>query len=175
MAGGRTINKSETARLHAKYRSTTHYVISSLIPYTESNLKLSFRPNAFFNDLEKLSDHKHSKEAVRMSYYRALKRGLIEVGDDSRPRLTDVGVKQLKRYEPQKLCGEASVLVIFDIPERERELRRQLRTLLRELKFEQIQQSVWRSEYDVMEYLVPEIRDNGLDRYVQVHEAARIV
>lgn len=85
-----------------------------------------------------------------------------------------MGSKQLKRYEPQKLKGDASVLVIFDIPEEVRVLRDRLRITLRELKFVQVQQSVWQSNYDVVEYLIDDLERNNLRPYVQVHEAIRI-
>lgn len=150
-------------RLHAKYRSTTHYILSSIIPYTESNLKLTFKPNLFFTDLEKLSDKRYSYDALRTSYYRAIRSGFMQVDDNGVPQLTEAGNIQLKRYQPQKLKGAASVLVIFDIPEHQRGRRQKLRSILRELRFVQIQQSVWQSEYDVIEYLVPEIHHHGLD------------
>ena len=96
------------------------------------------------------------------------------VDDVGMPQLTKAGLQQLRRYEPRKLKGAASVLVVFDIPEEERRLRSRLRALLRELRFTQIQQSVWRSEYDVVDYLVEGLRQDGLSEYVEVHESIRI-
>lgn len=164
----------ESKRLGEKYRSTTHYVLSGLLPYTEANLKLSFSPNRFFNDLEKISNYKLKSTAVRTSYYRAVKRGLIELGADRVPRLTDKGLSQLSRYEPRKLKSADGVLVIFDIPEGERSLRNRLRALLRELRFIQVQKSVWRSDYDVVKYVVEWLREEGVDDYVQVYESIRV-
>lgn len=165
---------SRTKKVHEKYQSTTHYVLSSLVPYTEANLKLSFRPGAFFNDLEKLSEHKKKASSIRMGYYRAVKQGLVRLDDDGSPKLTEQGKARLRRYEPSKLKGSASVLVIFDIPETDRWLRQRLRGLLRELRFVQIQKSVWQSEYDVVEHLVEGLRNGNMTGYVQVHESVRI-
>ena len=156
------------------YRSTTHYILSGLVPYTEANIKLAFKPSAFFNDLERLDQEKRRAGTLRVSYYRAVKQGLVCVDDVGMPQLTKAGLQQLRRYEPRKLKGAASVLVVFDIPEEERRLRSRLRALLRELRFTQIQQSVWRSEYDVVDYLVEGLRQDGLSEYVEVHESIRI-
>lgn len=168
-------HSKETERLRGKYRSTTHFVLSSLLPYTESNLKLTFRPTAFFKDLENISGGSYSASAVSASYYRAVGRGLMSIDEKGNLELTSKGVSQLRRYEPKKLKGAASVLVIFDIPEEQRHLRRRLRMLLREFHFVLLQQSVWQSEYDVVEYLVPEIEKQGLASYLQIHETVRIV
>ncbi len=168
--------KHTTAQGHLqkKYRSTAHYVLSSLIPYTEANLKLSFKPTAFFNDLDRLQAHKATRGTIQMSYYRAVKDGLVEI-KDSQPHITEKGLAQLQRYEPKRLTGTASILVIFDIPEEERRARQKLRTLLRELHFSQVQKSVWQTEYDVLNYLVPELQTQHLHEYVQVYESARIM
>ena len=167
--------KGEAQRVTSKYRSTTHYVLSSLIPYTEANLKLSFKPAAFFNDLEKLDRYKAARDTIKMCYYRSVKNGLVEIDSAGTPHLTDKGLAQLKRYEPTKLQGASSILVIFDIPEHERYARQKLRTLLRELRFIQVQKSVWQTEYDVLDYLVPELQTQHLNEYVQVYESARIM
>ena len=167
---GRNIN----GRRSKSYTSTAHYMLSSLIPYTEANLNLAFHPNKFFNDLDKLSGRKYKTGTLKVNYYRAIKQGLVQVDGDGIPRLTEKGNRQLRRYEPRKLKGEASVLVIFDIPEEERALRDRLRITLRELRFVQIQQSVWRSEYDVVDHLVDDLEASGLREYVQIHESIRI-
>ncbi len=49
-----------------------------------------------------------------------------------------------------------------------------VRFLLRELRFTQVQKSVWQSEYDVLEYLVPELRRHNLQEYVQLYESAQV-
>lgn len=66
-------------------------------------------------------------------------------------------------------------MVIFDIPEDNAALRRQLRGSLRKLEFEQIQQSVWMTKYDHRQILEEIIDLLGLHDCVQLYEAARIV
>lgn len=163
------------ADISQKYRSTAHYILSSLIPYTEANLHLAFKPGKFFDNLERIGDAKTKRTTLSSSYYKLVRNGFIDFDSSGKPQLTKVGTEQLKRYEPKILNGAASILVIFDIPEEQRRLRQKLRTLLRELRFEPVQQSVWSSQYDVLDYLVPELKQEHLDEYVQVYESARIV
>lgn len=165
---------TETSRLRKKYRSTTHYILSSLIPYTESNLALAFKPNLFFDQLEILSNTKQQRKTLASSYYRAIKSGLIEINDSGAPILTPDGKAKLQRYEPTKLPAPASILVIYDIPESERAKRSQLRLTLRELRFVQVQQSVWESKYDIINYLLPQIEELDLEDYIQIYESAKI-
>lgn len=162
-------------RFRTKYRSTAHYVLSSLIPYTEANLKLAFKPNQFFNDLEKIGQYKAKRATLVSSYYRLIESGLVEIDNSGTPHLTSAGESKLRRYEPTKLTGTAYILVIFDIPENERRARQALRATLRALYFEPVQQSVWQSKYNVLEYLVAEIKQKHLTDYVQVYESARII
>jgi CRISPR-associated endonuclease Cas2 len=66
-------------------------------------------------------------------------------------------------------------MVIFDIPASERYLRQKLRALLRELKFTFVQQSVWKTNYDVSQYLKEYLQEEGVDKdWVQVYESVRI-
>lgn len=158
-----------------KYQSSVHYVLSSLIPYTEANLKLVFKPTKFFDDLERLDRIKTKRATIAGGYYKLIRDGLVKLDDHGVPRLTEAGIARLKRYEPSRLTGAASILVIFDIPEEERRLRQRLRTLLRELRFTQVQKSVWQTEYDILEYLTPELKSLRLQKYVQVYESAKVI
>ena len=99
-------HSGEVRQIDGKYRSTAHYILSSLIPYTEANLKLSFKPTAFFNDLEKIDAHKAKHGTLRSSYYQAIKKGLIEIDKSGVPCLTEQGLAQLQRYEPKRLQAQ---------------------------------------------------------------------
>jgi DNA-binding transcriptional regulator PaaX len=159
-------------RLVKKYPSATYYILSSLIPYTEANLKLSFKPSMFFSDLEKLDSIKANKKSLKASYYRLIQKGLIEINNGV-PKLTEVGLRKAKTFKPKKLKG-AKLMIIFDIPEKESSKRQQLRLLLRELAFVQIQKSVWMCEYDHREYIRAEIAEHTLESYIELFEARSI-
>ncbi|MBW3569421.1 CRISPR-associated endonuclease Cas2 [Candidatus Parcubacteria bacterium] len=149
------------------------YILKGLaVPLSEANVKLSFKPGLFFNDLEKISAKK--RQSLKNSYYKAIKSKLIELDDQGFPRLTSKGRKKFQLYEPKKLSNSAKLMVVFDIPEDERHKRRHLRTLLKELYFNKIQQSVWVSSYDCKDYLAAEIKNYNLQKYVFVYEADQL-
>jgi DNA-binding transcriptional regulator PaaX len=159
--------------INVKYPSTIHYILAALIPYTEPNLKLAFKPSVFFNDLEKLDRLKNRRKAFRSAYYRSIQQKLVEIDGDGVPRLTRKGRLTIQRFKPQKL-KRAQLMIVFDIPEVERRKRQHLRLLLRELAFTQVQKSVWTSVYDHREYLKAEIKDNSLEKYVEIFETQTI-
>ena len=155
-----------------KLSPATKYVLKSLIPHTEANLRLAFKPRSFFYELSKKQNQK--PKTIESAYYRAIKKGLIEIDDFNHPRLTNRGKRQIKAYKPTKLPRDAQLMVIFDIPESERAKRDHLRALLRELSFKKIQQSVWISRFDHRELLSAEIKEYNLSRYVFAYEAIRL-
>ena len=155
-----------------RYNSALAYIISGLMPYTDANLKLVFMPSKFFNDLEKISNRK--SKTIRNSYYKAIKRGLIELDSEGIPRLTERGFQKAKVYKPTLLDKKACLMVTFDIPESERWKRRRFRAVLREFRFTQAQKSVWVSNYDYKSLLLAEIKEIGLEDYVEVYEAHRL-
>ena len=59
-------------------------------------------------------------------------------------------------------------MVIFDIPEEYGQKRRQLRSLLRELKFSQEQRSVWTCAYDHRNIVLSLIEELHIDLYTKV-------
>lgn len=87
--------------------------------------------------------------------------------------LTSKGLREIKPFIAKKLKN-AQLMVIFDIPERQASLRQQLRLLLKEWNFRQVQKSVWVTEYDYKDTLLEIIAEQRLKAYVQLYEAARI-
>lgn len=155
-----------------KLSESNKYILEGLIPYTNANLLLSFKPNLFFNELEKKTGH--NKRSLETAYYRLIKKGLVELDDNKLPRLTGKGHRKAKTYKPERLKFGANLMIAFDIPESERKKRRRLRILLQELSFRQVQRSVWETEYDYREYLRAEIAEMDLQEYVRIYEAAQI-
>jgi CRISPR-associated endonuclease Cas2 len=125
----------------------------------------------FFNELEKKS--RIDKNTLRSAYHRLVKKGLIIIDGSGTPHLSDRALEMLPLYSPQKLKN-SKLMVIFDIPEEVRFKRRKLRLLLRELRFEKVQQSVWITSYDCIKYLAAEVKDNNLDGYIQIYEVSKI-
>ena len=153
----------------AKPKSALEFVLKSLIPYSHENLMLTFKPAQFFNELEKIS--KYKRKTLEAATRRARERGLIEQSHDLQLRLTALGRRTALPYTAQRLPRNARLMVIFDVPEDRATARQQFRRLLRKWQFEQIQKSVWESNYDHRESIKLAIEELGLDGCVELHES----
>ncbi len=146
------------------------FVLKGFIPYTNANLLLTYKPNAFFNELEKLSGYK--RKTLQAAYYRARQQKLLTT--DSVPRLTLEGKQRVQPFVAEYLGGNAKLMVIFDISEAQKSQRDKFRRFLQSLYFVQAQQSVWVTEYDHRDILREAIIAFDLSDSVQVYEAALI-
>lgn len=152
-------------------QSALAFVLKGLIPYTRENLMLSFKPGAFFAELEKVS--KYNQKTLRNAYYRGCKTGLI-YNSSSSPKLTRRGIIKVQPYVTRKIQGAGRLIVIFDIPEADARLRRQLRKQLKEWQFEQIQKSVWATDMDYTRGLFELVEELGAGKYVEIYEGAKL-
>jgi phage antirepressor YoqD-like protein len=155
------------------HKSSLQYILEGLVPYTEANLLLTFKPSSFFNELEKIDIRKRAKASYKSTYYRAIRNGYFTIDTTGRPSLTPKGVKKLKIYKPTKLGNDARVMLVFDIPEVIKFKRERLRATLRELKYIQIQKSVWISEYESWEILKEELDMLDIAQYVDMFEVVK--
>lgn len=154
-------------------KSALEYVLCSLVPFSDSNLKLSFAPKQFFRDLEAISRNK--RRTLQNAYYRAAKDGFVDTTDKRRPRLTNSGQRKIRRLSATKRGDNQHLMLVFDIPESQRQKRQQLRQTLRELKFEQVQKSVWISQYDYLSILKEEIAEHHLQSYVRIYTSTEVI
>lgn len=152
-----------------KKKNVTTQVLLALVPYTRQNLQLVFAPNQFFNELEKTSDY--SAQSIRQAYYRAKRDKLISTSD-GKVTLSTEAIRRVRPFTARKLLGGVRLMVIFDIPEQNAHVRREFRALLRELKFEQIQQSVWTSDMDHAVTLRDFVNENDANDWVKLYESA---
>lgn len=146
-------------------------VLLALVPYTRQNLQLSFSPHRFFNELDRTSGH--SRRALSAAYKRAQQRQLVTIRDDKSVQLSLRARQVVQPYVAEKLQN-AHLMVIFDIPEQSSSIRRELRLVLVELKFQQVQKSVWTSQFDHKHILVETVAALGADKWVQIYEAVQI-
>lgn len=151
-------------------QSALHFVLLALIPYTRPNTLLAFKPNQFFNELEKISNK--SPASLRAAYRRAKQNGLLVERND-RIEFSLKAQQHVQPYIAEQIKG-GQLMIIFDIPETHAAKRQSLRYLLRTLKFTQVQRSVWISLYDHKALLAETIRAEGLEDYVMLYEASRI-
>ena len=154
-----------------KEYSVQEYLLIALIPYSKPNMQLAFKPRTFFNELERIS------KANRRTMYRAMasaqKNGLDERAKGI-PLLTKAGEEFGQPLIAKILDKDVSLMVIFDIPEELSYKRRQFRTLLQRLDFEQTQKSVWTSRYDHSDTVKTAISALEIEEFVQIFECAKI-
>lgn len=121
--------------------SILEFVLRSAIPYTPENQLLTYRPRAFFEELENrgLNHRSYSKahnQAKRTEY-------LTAAGE-----LTPKGKWRLFKFRlsargKSLVAADENLVVAYDIPESRRGHRALFRHSLRALSFRPIQQSVW--------------------------------
>lgn len=146
------------------------YVLRALVPYSRQNVLLNYKPRQFFKELEHISGY--SEPVLKTALWRARQSDLVS--DDPIPQLTRRGLQKVEPFVARKLGSNAQLMVIFDIPEVRAGTRRQLRTLLRNLGFKQVQLSVWITVYDHTTTVREAIRSLGLEQDVQLYEAAPV-
>jgi DNA-binding transcriptional regulator PaaX len=154
-----------------KTYSTLEYMLMALVPYTKPNLLLAYKPNAFFNELERIS--KAKRTTLQSTLARAQRQGLV-VRHKGVPKLTRRGQRRIQPYTAQTLNRGVCLMVIFDIPEEQAGRRRQLRNALRQLSFRQEQKSVWTSRIDHRKELRDILAQLDIKPYVQVFECATV-
>ncbi len=154
-----------------KNKSITKELLLALIPYTQQNILLVFKPNQFFNELERSTGY--PKHRLKIAYNHAKRYQVITI-DDNHIKLSLKGRQIVQPFIAERLSNDAKLMVIFDIPEEHADRRRRFRYLLRQLEFKQIQQSVWMSDKDHRAIVFESIIDIEINQWVQLYEASRI-
>ncbi len=132
---------------------------------------LSFKPREYFNELERIS--RSRKPTLQSTLTRAQANGLVR-RKRGVPQLTAKGQARIKPYSAQVLQKNVVLMVIFDIPEELVSCRRQLRSLLHRLGFQQTQKSVWTTRFDYRREVLQAAKTLGINQYVQVYESAKV-
>lgn len=151
--------------------SITEHVLLGLVPYTQSNLKLTFKPSAFFAELEHVS--KANRQTLQSTLARVIRQGYVS-RHNGRPSLTPSGLDRISPFTSSLYRKDALLMVAFDIPEDLAYKRRQLRYFLKRRDFMQTQRSIWISRYDHRKALKEFIADLKLDEFVEVYACAKL-
>lgn len=152
-------------------RTILQEVLLGLIPYTKQNSNLTLHPARFFADLEKTSGKK--QKSIEAAYYRARSGGFVSV-ENGYPRLTQKATREIEGLSPSRLIGNVNLLVVFDIPEELRIRRNQFRTILKKNHFEQVQKSVWISQYDQEVFVRSKVMRLRIEKYVKFYQCASL-
>lgn len=158
---------------HPKVRQSNAlvFVLKGLIPYSRENMLLAFKPNLFFNELEKISRYKRS--TLEVALRQAKKQELIE-REANVVRLTNKGKRIVRPFVAERLANKARLMVIFDIPENMATVRAQFRRILRSWHFNQVQKSVWVTSYDHRQSVKEVVSELDISGYVELFECALI-
>lgn len=147
------------------------FILKGLIPYTRENVMLAFKPNLFFNELEKISRYK--KKTLEAALRQAEKQGLIE-REANVIHLTDKGKGVVRPFVAEHLPDKARLMVIFDIPEERAIVRAQFRRVLQSWHFNQVQKSVWITSYDHKQSVKEIVLELDIVGYVELFECVLI-
>jgi CRISPR-associated endonuclease Cas2 len=130
----------------------------------------------FRGDVIALSHRQRQQAARAMMRQKLIKKR--KDGDKILITLTDKGIQRVIRLAARRAeaCPKHEyILCIFDIPETERFVRRQLRAFLSENGFVQVQRSVWMIEKEIEDVLQLFLDRLGADdEWIQVFRARRV-
>jgi FPC/CPF motif-containing protein YcgG len=153
-----------------KQDSALVFILKGLmVPYSEANIMLSFKPRLFFSELEKTTHYK--KRTLENALYRAYKEKLIEK-NGAVIDLTEEGERIVGPFVPQVLPKGARLMVIFDIPEDMATIRAKFRRVLKCWNFRQVQKSVWVTPYDHKNNIKEVITEFNLGDYIELYECS---
>jgi DNA-binding transcriptional regulator PaaX len=140
-----------------------------------------FNPFAYWRGDWTREDAEYA-EAMRMKRaFKALKeKKYIEIrknGDKVMYILTDKG-KLAALKEKVRLAGDLKdgniLLISFDIPERENEVRNKIRYMLKDFGFKMFQQSLWGTKQDVGSHLAELVKDMGVQKWIRLFLSTEI-
>lgn len=119
-----------------------------------------------------------SKVAFRSLLSKLKKESLIEEGQKGKIAITENGKKYLlskadkpsrhKRYSIGNFTGAEIILIIFDVPEKERVKRDWLRFQLENLGFRVLQKSVWWGEAGLPKEFIKDLKKYEIFPYVHI-------
>ena len=132
---------------------------------------LAFKPNLFFNELEKISRYK--RQTLEKALAEAQRQKLAEKHQNI-IRLTGAGKNKLAPFVAKKLPASARLMVIFDIPEDKAKVRTRFRRTLRVWHFEQVQESVWVTEYNHRKSVKDLAAELEINQHIMLFECAPV-
>ncbi len=96
---------------------------------------------------------------------------LSRAGEEKLKLLREQAVLPIPRYTTKK--GKQTIIISFDIPERERRKRKWLRAALRVMGFKQLQQSLWIGLVQLPSEFLEDIAYLGLVNFVEIFAVTR--
>jgi hypothetical protein len=168
---------------HLRKHSKTADLLEELVDNLDLLFTFGYRPQAVMKygiDGVRRMQHARARDAKRRAMKRLQERRLLEIEDREGAlyvALTAEGAKEYLRlkvldadlYEDDREC-----LVVFDIPETKRKVRKMLREFLSEVGFIPIQRSVWISKFQVGQSLREMFAANNSLQWMRIFEVQEV-
>ncbi len=152
------------------------------LPYGTSYSKMEYLLEKRHEQEEKIASeqiHKQTKQSFNVFFYRLKKDGLVEKKNKNKKpliKLTSKGKEILQKLRATILpnnkyksqSDDTLKIVIFDIPEREREKRDWIRAALKNLKFNMVQKSVWIGKAKLPKEFIKDLNRMNIFMYVEI-------
>jgi DNA-binding transcriptional regulator PaaX len=150
--------------------------------YGASRSRMEFEHRKLNRKREENARHIREKRNGLKLLYKLKREGLIteRIVDDGRSlALTATGRKKLNELKNgqsnklpanqyQKIAGDTLIVVVFDIPEKERHKRDWLRSVLARLGLKMIQQSVWIGKTKIPQDFLDDLMQLKMTDYVEI-------
>ncbi len=168
---------------HLGKNSLTVRVLEEVVDTLDLFMTFGYKPGpTLYYGIETMRRFRNSKEehAYRRAFNKLQTKKLIQVAKTSDAYsilLTEAGAIEYFRRKvlvADLLDDNECTLVVFDIPETERSLRKKLREFLKEAGFINIQRSVWISPFDVGDHLSNLLHSTNAQQWVIVYKAKRL-
>jgi hypothetical protein len=121
---------------------------------------------------------RHEEYMIRRAKYELKRQKLLQIREEGGQvvmELTEKGKVEAFKQEimsvRKRLSKSERCLVVFDIPENISKLRDVFRSFLIKAGFEQVQLSVWQSQFDVVGLLSGLVKQLDIEKWVQVYRA----
>lgn len=163
-----------------KKKNISNFVLLALEKTIDGCIRMEdFLNNPYYYAYNSGWQYPLKKNSLIITLRRLRENGLIDFVDDKTLlfRLTDSGKDKAlwikMKEEDQKWDGKWR-FIIWDIPEKRREVRSVLRNKLKELGFQQFQKSVWGTKKNCTKILKDFIKQIGIKDWVMVIESEDI-
>jgi phenylacetic acid degradation operon negative regulatory protein len=132
-----------------------------------------------------IGEREYTKKGLRDAIYSLKKDGLISRASTGEISITTEGRKFLSKVKKEilpigKYVNSKEILpdkslkiIIFDIPEKERRKRDWLRSVIKNLGFRQLQQSVWAGNNPIPEDFIEDLNEFNLLQFVEIFSVGK--
>jgi DNA-binding PadR family transcriptional regulator len=100
-------------------------------------------------------------------------RGLFQITKIGKEKLIKLKQSKIGIYSYVKEKSNNTIIVVFDIPEKDKKKRDWLRSVLISLDFEMIQKSVWLGKTKIPEDFLSDLKEFNIIKFVEVFEISK--